>query len=167
MNDVILTRLMYESREVRSKAPIMGLVDGQMRPYHRVSLADDVVRCNKLTHNSRWFNGKGQRLGYGDICACDVLRIAKEIVQDETFYILPESTFFNERMQGKSVQEEEPGARFCREKCSWFVRPSGAYNVYLGGNKREEKHPLFRYGHHEPEYYTAISRDLVSRYAGR
>lgn len=49
-----------------------------------VLAAPRICRCPELPrmkcdgdriHNGRWFNGKGEYLGWGDLCSCDLKRI--------------------------------------------------------------------------------------------
>lgn len=52
----------------------------------------------KITHNSGWYNKRGEKLGWGDLSAEDFQRIATEIAADEVFVVLGEDdSYWNVR----------------------------------------------------------------------
>jgi hypothetical protein len=56
-----------------------GLRGGQMRG-----------GISKVIHNGGWHNGKGQKLGFGDLDTIDISRIARELEEPEVFTVLSE-----------------------------------------------------------------------------
>lgn len=58
---------------------LFGLENGQMRSGR-----------TKLTHNGVWYNGKGEKLGWGDLGADDLKRISREIEEGERFIVVGE-----------------------------------------------------------------------------
>ena len=78
-------------------------------------------KCIKLTHNSSWYNDKGEKMGWGDLCICDIERIGKEAASP--FYILPESCFWDWRQGAAQISESNPGITLVREKVLMVVVP--------------------------------------------
>ena len=48
----------------------------------------------KLTHNSGWYSGSGDKLGWGDLSASDFHRIQAQLVEGECFVVLSEQDSF-------------------------------------------------------------------------
>lgn len=59
-----------------------GLHSGQMRS------------LRKMAHNGSWYNQDGVRVGWGDLSADDFLRIQAALETGESFFVLPESSFW-------------------------------------------------------------------------
>jgi hypothetical protein len=70
-----LVKGLYQSLWV---AGLFGLIRGQVRSYD-------------LVHNGAWYNGLGQRIGWGSLSPEDLLSIAGGLQSDEQFYVLPEA----------------------------------------------------------------------------
>jgi len=58
-------------------APLMGLTDGQMR-------------CPDTIHNGGWYNGRCEKVGWGDLNKEDFRRIKAELPFGEAFVVLCE-----------------------------------------------------------------------------
>ena len=52
------------------------------------------MRSQDLVHNGGWYNGNGERLGWGDLSPKDLQRISEEIPEGESFFILSEQDSF-------------------------------------------------------------------------
>ncbi len=85
-------------------------------------------QCQKMTHNSGWYNDKGEKVGWGDLCTCDMARIAREC--GETFYILSESASYwdFQRAQkngevGPDATISNPGIEYVRKHAMYTIKP--------------------------------------------
>lgn len=92
-----LTKGMFGA-DYENKSGAFGLCNRQMRD-------DDIV------HNGSWYNRRGEKLGWGDLDANDLRRIANELPEDEAFVILGESDSF-----WSFVTHYGPGGGLCRTK---------------------------------------------------
>ncbi len=92
-----LTEQMFE--EVGSDNPF-GLYSSQQRPY---------------LHKTGWYNNRGQWLGYGDIAADDLMRIAAEIAEGEAFILVDQRDWEFKRFHEVSVG-------FLVDHAQWIVR---------------------------------------------
>ncbi len=78
-----LTRAMFGAGWQLADSPAFGLLSGQMR------FGDD-----RVVHNGGWYDGRGEKLGWGDFGKRDGARVAREIADGETFYVLLEHDSF-------------------------------------------------------------------------
>jgi hypothetical protein len=80
---MLLTHEVYGSEGIRAdrKTSPFGFQMGQMRSHD-------------LVHNGGWYNGNGERLGWGDLSPKDLQKISEEIPEGESFFILSEQDSF-------------------------------------------------------------------------
>ena len=64
-----------------------GLGSAQVRP----GCASGRFPCVKVMHNAGWYNAAGEFLGWGDLCECDLKRIAREC--EEPFFAVREEAW--------------------------------------------------------------------------
>lgn len=92
---------------------VMGLRYGQMR-------------CPELIHNGCWYNGRGERIGYGDLDPTDFLRIQAEMDPDDTFIVLYEgdgtySFESNARSMGLDTWVSDPGVAYLAKYAALMI----------------------------------------------
>jgi hypothetical protein len=87
-----LTKGMY-GHEFHGTSNLFGIHCGQMRSMRLNPMTPE--RSGKVFHNASWFNGQGQKLGWGDLSWADIDRIVAELEPDEVFLVLSESSFWN------------------------------------------------------------------------
>lgn len=110
----MLTKGMFGS-EFSPTSRMFGLRCGQMR-YE-----------GKLTHNSGWYNAAGEKLGWGDLSASDVVCLIAELPEGEVFYILPERASYWEVPSGSDPMA--PGVAYVREHAMLVVRRHTIYYI--------------------------------------
>jgi hypothetical protein len=117
-----LTKGMYEDG---SRDGLFGLWLGQLRG-------------DELVHNGGWYNRKGEKLGWGDLSARDLARIAMELKDGELFVILGEQDSYwnfvkkNDFVRGRTEVRPEvdaPGIGYVAEKCRYIIAPGVLYFV--------------------------------------
>jgi len=111
---VSLTKGMYGSESNNNPIPYFNLRCGQMR-------------WNDLVHNGGWYNKKGEKLGWGDISADDLIHLSNTLPEWEEFYILPEGASyykFVEAIEKKNdpiLTIDAPGMEYVNENCRWVI----------------------------------------------
>jgi len=112
-----LKKGMY-GEEYRQTGNLFGLLCGQLRS------------IEKITHNSGWYNRKGEKLGWGDLSAQDFRRISDEIDPNEVFFVLSEQAsswdFMTERkvvdpLTGNEVKEDAPGINYVAKHAMYII----------------------------------------------
>lgn len=106
-----LTKGMYGTEFRRSDNVTFGLRCGQMR------------HLDQLTHNSGWYNGLGEKLGFGDLNGNDILRIMCEIEPGEVFIVLSENDSFwqSNTTDDQRVDVENPGVDYLVEHAMFVI----------------------------------------------
>lgn len=121
-----------------------GMRGGQMRPGHgdcyvcgesiflRTSLckcSPKPIRptCHKMGHNNSWYNNQGEKLGWGDICSCDLNRIIKEMDPSNTFYCLYEGDGYWDI--DSELDLSVPGITYVQDKAHLAVHKKLIYNI--------------------------------------
>jgi hypothetical protein len=103
---------MYDDR----KSQLFGLWSGQ-------------IRCrDKFTHNSGWYNRKGEKLGWGDLNAKDFRRISNEIAKGEMFIVLGEIDV-ESRLRGTSLDPKAPGIDYAADRAIYMIKKGHVYKV--------------------------------------
>lgn len=119
-----LTKGVYGTEFHPSGDNTFGLRCGQMRSK------------NQLTHNGGWYNGLGEKLGFGDLSADDMLRIFTEIEPGEVFIVLSESdSFWNfvtrpgliGSMSAVKADAQAPGVDYVVEKAMYAITNWGVF----------------------------------------
>ena len=114
---VSLTKGMYGSESNNNPIPYFNLRCGQMR-------------WNDLVHNGGWYNKKGEKLGWGDISADDLIHLSNTLPEWEEFYILPErASFWNFVNAIGTIGSacttaptiDAPGIEYAKENCRWVI----------------------------------------------
>jgi hypothetical protein len=80
--------------------------------------------CHKLAHNGRWYNKSGESLGWGDICTCDLRRIADEMDPTDVFYILSEHDAYNVGINHS--------LEFIQQQCRIAIHGGKVYEIARG-----------------------------------
>lgn len=93
--------------------------------------------CEKMGHNNSWYNQDGHKMGWGDICSCDIARIAQEADPSHTFYLLYEGAFWDfvkkigsfgwDATVDRSI--EAPGLDYIKREAHTFIRGGKVYGV--------------------------------------
>ena len=86
-----------------------------------LGLKDGTIRARDVVHNGRWYNGVGQRIGWGDLSAEDIKRIQSKLRPEELFVVLSERSAWN------LPNEDKPGIDYLVEKASWVITPTVIY----------------------------------------
>jgi hypothetical protein len=124
----------------RGRAGLFGLFNGQMRGGPK-----------KLTHNSGWYNRKGQKLGWGDLSADDFKRIAGGLKKGELFVILGERDSFWNFVTAygnvganctTSPEEKAPGRDYIAEKAMYVIAPGRLCLVDHSGFTKESRYEI-------------------------
>ena len=90
-------------------------------PLARCHCTHFVPPCEKIGHNHGWFNGKGEKVGWGDTCACDMKRIAKESA--DIMYFLSEMDSHWEMQRNRIKNPTMTDIEYVREKAVWAIVP--------------------------------------------
>jgi len=119
-----LTSDLVESRNA------LGIVTGQIR-------AEDYV------HNGGWYNGRGEKIGWGDLSPADFKRIRDQLAMSpgEMFIVLGErDSFWNfvKMRRGDNGEiygsvddiEGEPGIDYIVFNARWLISSSGVFHFY-------------------------------------
>lgn len=118
-----LTSDLVESRNA------LGIVTGQIR-------AEDYV------HNGGWYNGRGEKIGWGDLSRLDFKKIHDQmkLSPGEMFIVLGEhASFWNfvsmSREGGGSsasvdANEVNPGVEYIGFNARWLINSSGVFHFY-------------------------------------
>lgn len=92
------------------------------------------VRHKEIVHNGTWYNGQGEKLGWGDLGAQDIIRISKELEAGELFITVREYPSY--WGLPKDVDSEAPGLAFCRENCTWIIKPG---EIFYADDYRDKR----------------------------
>lgn len=104
----------------------------------------------KVTHNSGWYNKKGEKLGWGDLSADDFRRISIELDESEVFLVLSErDSFWNfivtspgptHQSSDTRPESEAPGIDYVMAHAVYIVVRNGLYYVNrYGGTDAEDR----------------------------
>src|SRR3972149_6912698 len=113
-----LTKGMY-GNEFSPASKLFGLCCGQRRG------------SDKIGHNSGWYNGEGEKLGWGDLNEKDLKRIAKGLESVELFVVLREVDSFWKFVTQHGIigsmcvtapTHDAPGKEYIAEHCYILVR---------------------------------------------
>lgn len=111
-----LTKGMYGT-EFDQTSSLFGLRCGQMSSGQ-----------SKITHNSGWYNKRGEKLGWGDLSLGDFQRIADEIEEDELFIILNEQNSYWNFFK-KKLPEDAPGVEYVATHSRFIIAAGQLYGV--------------------------------------
>lgn len=123
-----LTQGMFGSEFGAKKENPFKLQTGQMRA------------AAKMTHNSGWYNAAGEKIGWGDLAAYDMLEIKYNLEPNEVFIVLSESdSFWNFVMPGRIAligsmcetepTEQSPGSEYVMQKMSYVITQDDVFYV--------------------------------------
>jgi hypothetical protein len=101
----LLTKSVYGLETDPNKTPFK-LINGQQK-------------LNGIISSAGWFNGKGERLGYGDLSIKDINRISKNIPDNEMFYVLSEVDASWDIP--KELDRSAPGTDYVINNASWII----------------------------------------------
>jgi hypothetical protein len=101
----LLTKSVYGLETDPNKTPFK-LINGQQK-------------LNGIISSAGWFNGKGERLGYGDLSLKDIHRISKNIPDNEMFYVLSEVDASWDIP--KELDRSAPGTDYVINNASWII----------------------------------------------
>jgi len=119
--------------EFRQTGRLFGLRCGQMVSNHR----------KKEGHNYGWYNQKGEKLGWGDLSADNLMTIASELLEGEVFVTMGEGDSFwefvdeplaiinEEKIQDPNLKnlEEKPGVEYLIHRARHIIIPKKVYQV--------------------------------------
>jgi len=112
---------------------LFGLRAGQMRSYP-----------DKIGHNAGWYNGRGEKIGWGDLSREDALCIRSQLMADEIFIILSESESFwafaktigpTGGQTTTEPREAAPGIDYVVAHAFMVITPDGCYGVSDDGRR--------------------------------
>jgi hypothetical protein len=121
-----LTKGMYGD-EFGPTSNLFGLYCGQMRG-----------GPTKLTHNSGWYNRRGEKLGWGDMSKEDFRRISRDLEDGELFIIISEQDSFWRfvtrpgiigRMAKVRSNIDAPGVKYVVEHAMFIIAKGQLYYV--------------------------------------
>lgn len=125
-----------------SPVSVMGLSCGQMRPTeHPCSQCGKKPwgreqctcvprikdKCEKAGHNNSWYNQAGEKLGWGDVCTCDLTRVAQQMDPSHVFYLLGEYDSHWQLPEG--TNPERPGLPYVQRKMRSFITNGNIYHI--------------------------------------
>ncbi len=91
-----------------------GLSNGQMKGYAALN-------------NAGWYNGYGEKLGYGDLAISNLHDIQRELSEGECFAALSERA--SSWDMPKTLDCLEPGIQYIKDNAAWFVTPSNIFYI--------------------------------------
>lgn len=83
------------------------------------ALLNNQYRLDNIIQNAGWFNGKGERVGTGDLSLKDMQRVAKNISSSEIFIALTE--FDSGVDLPSNLDRTAPGIPYVLTKASWVM----------------------------------------------
>lgn len=93
------------------------------------------IRAKDLVHNGGWYNGLGQKIGWGDLSVEDIKRIQSKLQPEELFVVLPERASywdFVEHLPDNKMQLDakaaHPGIEYIVEHAHWLITPATIYH---------------------------------------
>jgi hypothetical protein len=138
---------------------LFGLLCGQMSG-----------SATKITHNSGWYNKRGEKLGWGDLSAEDFQRISMGIAADELFIILGEQdshgNFQNKRVTTgilfkKEITEAAPGVEYVAAHAIYVIAKGQLYSLGAVGAWVEERYGLPHKGIAESKVLRKMMRAMT------
>lgn len=113
--------------EFKNGSDLFGLHCGQMRGSSEV-------------HNGGWYNGNGEKIGWGDLSKSDLNKISKGLKPDEVFIVLGEQDSFWKFVTRYGIigamcqvkpDEQEPGVDYVVEHARIAIFPNEVLNFGL------------------------------------
>lgn len=105
-----------------ARLPDMGLTVGR-------------IRAKDMVHNGGWYNGLGEKIGWGDLSVSDIKNIQSKLQPGELFVVLPESAsywdFVRHLPEGKmslDAKAAKPGVKYIVECAHWVITPTTIYH---------------------------------------
>ena len=80
---------------------------------------------HKVTHNSGWYNAAGERLGWGDLSATDLLGIREALEPGQSFIITPEFAANSPDIKDKLA----PGPSYVLGHMSYLITKDGLFAI--------------------------------------
>lgn len=130
------------------------------------------IRGDDLIHNGGWYNGLGEKIGWGDLSGEDLRRIPGALPEDDVFIVLHEGdSFWNfvtrpgpiGSMAAVKPDEKSPGVEYVSENCCLILMRGHCYYVpEYGLDDRTETELGFR----DPVRCEVISREEAKRLIG-
>lgn len=100
-------------------------------PLARCHCTHFVTKCEKVGHNHGWFNSKGEKVGWGDTCACDMKRIAAEA--GGIMYFLSEMDSHWDMQRNRDRNPTMTDIEYVRSKAVWAIVPNHLIPRLPGG----------------------------------
>lgn len=95
------------------------------------------IRHDGLVSSAGWFNGRGEKLGSGDLTIKDLGRISKTILRTELFLVLTES---DARWDiPKDLDSSQPGIDYVIDNCIWVIGTGKILRVRDGAIEKAER----------------------------
>lgn len=110
--------------------------------------------CEKIVHNGGWYNMKGEKIGWGDLCQCDLLRIGKMV--SGPFIVLQERESFWD--VPKELDRNNPGMDYVRSKMTWATCESDI-PIYVARYNEPEEPTEKKWG--EMRFLEVSMRDVI------
>jgi hypothetical protein len=149
-----LTKGMFGHEFASIKCPPFNLACGQMRGGN-----------GKLTHNSGWYNGDGEKLGWGDLSDSDFQSIQAALEPGQRFVVLSEQASFWKfvthvgmigSMSTVQPTADAPGRDYIIEHASYIITHNDFYWVDEYSSRTEDTTKLGRITAHR------ITRETVA-----
>jgi len=107
-----------------ARLPEMGLKEGR-------------IHARDLVHNGGWYNGLGEKIGWGDMSPDDFKNIQAKLQPGELFVVLPERAsywnFVTHLPDSKMRVDEKvshPGMEYIVEHAHWLITPTTIYHKH-------------------------------------
>lgn len=115
------------------------------------------MRMKNLIHNGGWYNQDGEKLGWGDLAATDLNRIATLLTPGEVFITLGEHdshwAFQAVSREGPLRKlglrdEQTPGQMYVLARARWAVFPHEVFGILSDHSQVPEGEPVRGYEHY-------------------
>jgi hypothetical protein len=86
------------------------------------------MACSEIVHNGGWYNLAGEKLGWGDLAAADIIRLMAELQVDEAFLVIGEQAshwaftqYDMVRFGTAGMDHAAPGLAYVLEHLRWVI----------------------------------------------
>lgn len=147
-----LTKGLFDQDVARGVQPLFGLRSSRMA-------------CSEIVHNGGWYNLAGEKLGWGDLSAVDIIRLMAELQGDEAFLVIGEHATHwaftrhdRARFGTAGMDPSAPGLVYVLKHLRWVILLGVAYQVsdnHKGGPTVDQK------GWLKLRNYVTVTRDWM------
>jgi hypothetical protein len=111
------------------------LPDADDRPFG-MQYGQIQCRPEKITHNSGWYNGAGEELGFGDLSDENALTLCRELEDGDLFVVLSE--------EDTARYTTTPGPEYVADRCMMVIALGRMFKVDCYGEMPPGKRALGR-----------------------